>query len=438
MTEMAATPKMTALAALDEAYSEHMASFSEAKESFMDGASMRVAVVGRFVRKRKLSKGLIFGDVMLDGGELLEVMIRAHEGLLTVEAIRQINWDVHLGDVVTIDGLLTRKENGHLMLTLLGVTVEELWSESHPGENFDHARFGTATIHSLQAEDRRPRGSVTLEPSSQAKKPTKYTNIVQINGFNACKYYFSGANGVNCLRGAQCHFWHGAPEDYETNRRLWLQKRQDQRRAVSQIEGDEHAPETKWLKAQRARLFCDWLVSQVEDERLRSGSGVIDVAGGKGEIPIFLWNQRGIPTTLIDPRPMKINKKLRQLTTKDDAGEAIASRGLCPQLLCYLTEETVEEHRELFENASILLGMHPDEATEAIVDIALRLQKPFAVVPCCVMSRLFPNRRCLDGTEVATYEALVQYLKEKDPRIQSSFLSFTGRNQVLYLFDYDQ
>ncbi|KAJ0412484.1 hypothetical protein ATCC90586_005504 [Pythium insidiosum] len=296
----ATTTKMATLSALDDAYAEHIARLCE-DESTKAEPAVRVAVVGRFVRKRKLSKGLIFGDVMLDGGDLLEVMIRAGDGLLTVDAIRQINWDVHLGDIVTIDGLLTRKPTGHLMLTMLGVVVDEHWSDTHPGEFFDHARFGTATIHSLRTNDRTPRGSVTLAPSSQAQQPAKYTNIVQINGFNACKYYFSGANGVNCLRGAQCHFWHGAAEDYEANRQLWLQKRHDQRRAASQIEGDEHAPETKWLKAQRARLFCDWLLSNLCEERLSSGSGVIDVAGGKGEIPIQLWNRRGIPTTLIDP-----------------------------------------------------------------------------------------------------------------------------------------
>ena len=29
--------------------------------------------------------------------------------------------------------------------------------------------------------------------------------------------------------------------------------------------------------------------------------------------------------------------------------------------------------------------MHPDEATEPIVDKAISERKPFAVVPCCVM-----------------------------------------------------
>lgn len=34
-----------------------------------------------------------------------------------------------------------------------------------------------------------------------------------------------------------------------------------------------------------------------------------------------------------------------------------------------------------------VVGMHPDQATDAIVDFALACSKPFAVVPCCVFAR---------------------------------------------------
>ena len=35
-------------------------------------------------------------------------------------------------------------------------------------------------------------------------------------------------------------------------------------------------------------------------------------------------------------------------------------------------------------DCDVLVGMHPDQATEPIVDAALAMGKPFAVVPCCV------------------------------------------------------
>jgi hypothetical protein len=80
----------------------------------------------------------------------------------------------------------------------------------------------------------------------------------------------------------------------------------------------------------------------------------------------------------------------------------------------------------------VLVGMHPDQATEAIVDAALALGKPFAVVPCCVFPELFPDRRRRDGAEVREYVDFVEYLRAKDPEIRIGYLPFEGRSRVLY------
>lgn len=130
---------------------------------------------------------------------------------------------------------------------------------------------------------------------------------------------------------------------------------------------------------------------------------------------------------------MKLSKYNRRLVAKV---ERMQGRTLSRQLLCCFNDETLKLHTELFANCSVLVGMHPDEATEAIVDAALALTKPFAVVPCCVMSRMFPDRQCQDGTPVDTYDTFITYLIEKHSSIQRAFLPFAGRNQVIYLFDY--
>jgi len=39
---------------------------------------------------------------------------------------------------------------------------------------------------------------------------------------------------------------------------------------------------------------------------------------------------------------------------------------------------------EVLRSCSALVGMHPDQAAEAIVDFGLAMGVPFAVVPCCV------------------------------------------------------
>jgi len=61
----------------------------------------------------------------------------------------------------------------------------------------------------------------------------------------------------------------------------------------------------------------------------------------------------------------------------------------------------------LLARCSVLVGMHPDEATESIVDLAVASRKPFALLPCCVFPTRFKQRRLPDGREVNTYEVIV-------------------------------
>ena len=68
--------------------------------------------------------------------------------------------------------------------------------------------------------------------------------------------------------------------------------------------------------------------------------------------------------------------------------------------------------------------MHPDEATEPIVDLAIQHSKPFAIVPCCV----FPK-----SGEYMSFEGWVDYLAAKSSRIQRRHLNFQGKNLVLYM-----
>lgn len=83
-------------------------------------------------------------------------------------------------------------------------------------------------------------------------------------------------------------------------------------------------------------------------------------------------------------------------------------------------------------NPSLIVGMHSDQATEAIVDVALRLNVPFAVVPCCVHASTFPHRTLADGSPVNTYAEFIDYLLAKSPNIRKTFLPFKGRNQIIY------
>ena len=80
---------------------------------------------------------------------------------------------------------------------------------------------------------------------------------------------------------------------------------------------------------------------------------------------------------------------------------------------------------ELAERVVLLVGMHPDQATEDVVECGLRNGIPFAVVPCCVFAHL-------DSRRPTTYEAFVEHLAGKDPGVKRARLNFRGRDTVLY------
>ncbi len=81
---------------------------------------------------------------------------------------------------------------------------------------------------------------------------------------------------------------------------------------------------------------------------------------------------------------------------------------------------------------SVVIGLHPDGATDAIVDFALEHGKPFALLPCCVYRKQFPDRRVPSGGTVKTYEELLDHLQARCDGIQRASLGFEGRDVVLY------
>ena len=105
---------------------------------------------------------------------------------------------------------------------------------------------------------------------------------------------------------------------------------------------------------------------------------------------------------------------------------------------------------EIFQHASLVIGWHPDQATDACIDFALARRLPFVVCPCCVFTSLFPQRRLRsNGQPIRNFDQYVQFLSEKDPRIRVGRLPFSSpatgdgaglaRNTVLYVLpqDYD-
>ncbi len=54
---------------------------------------------------------------------------------------------------------------------------------------------------------------------------------------------------------------------------------------------------------------CRFLLGTYGRDLLSSGSGVLDIAGGKGELAFELVNLNNIPATVVEPRALKLAKQ---------------------------------------------------------------------------------------------------------------------------------
>ncbi|KAK3822328.1 MAG: hypothetical protein J3R72DRAFT_459178 [Linnemannia gamsii] len=315
-----------------------------------------------------------------------------------------------------------------------------------------------------------------------------------------CKIWI---NSQKCLK-QDCKKLHPIGDDYARIQEMWVRERTLARRQRSKLQEDPHSILSKVPHSQRAFIFSRWLVDTFGQEYLNSGSGVLDVAGGKGEISLFLKHMFGIQSTVVEPSVRRdksyqrrnlmdvIQKQLdieaggdgnihrRDFSIKsasigvtDDRIQTSAEAGIdsaghleeqvdnvkerrrikklqeaqfvVPRLCTLLDDQFAVEYKDVFEKASILIGMHPDQATEPIVTMALKHNKPFAVVPCCVFAHENADRRLLDGGEVNTTLEFIQYLTEKGAvkhdgssgssdfgAVSKQFLPFDGMNIVLF------
>jgi hypothetical protein len=91
--------------------------------------------------------------------------------------------------------------------------------------------------------------------------------------------------------------------------------------------------------------------------------------------------------------------------------------------------------------AKLVLGFHPDQATDFCFQLSELLNIPVCVVPCCVFPSEFPHRRfycdvSFNHLPVRRYHELLLFLQQRHPELQTAFLDFPGtvtaKNLVLY------
>ena len=261
----------------------------------------------------------------------------------------------------------------------------------------------------------------------------------------------------------------------------------------------------KQAKAKRAKIFASWILEvffgihtptdfalDSADLALASGSmqqdrlicqpcqsnntpilpmHVFDVAGGKGQLSLELvLQQMHSPAsiisrcTIVDPMVRKSDAKQRQAKLqkaasrlrKQNDNRVVAT--IEHIAACFTTESFPEIYTQSISNdddqeesrsisiptTSLLLGLHPDQCTEDILDAALEHNLSVAIIPCCVFPYLFPSRMMKrrsssdggdatdDEVPVRDYSEFLQYLLDKDESLQLATLPFEGKNIVIY------
>ncbi|KAJ1625906.1 hypothetical protein T492DRAFT_843605 [Pavlovales sp. CCMP2436] len=139
-----------------------------------------------------------------------------------------------------------------------------------------------------------------------------------------CKHYVRAGY---CLFHEKCFFTHApgiAPTSgpvafSEEQARLEGLKRRGERVAAARgpklppaVDGGKPARcRHRVRNTHRAATIRRWLVATYGLERLAKGSGVLEVAGGKGEISFQLVKINGVPATNVDPRPGRLGNYRR-------------------------------------------------------------------------------------------------------------------------------
>lgn len=168
-------------------------------------------------------------------------------------------------------------------------------------------------------------------------------------------------------------------------------------------------------KDERAAVFAAWLVDELPVTR------VLDVAGGRGDLSRELLRLGTQKATVVEPAPRR--------------------HGFEPTLnVSFEFPVTDAATRDALDDATAVVALHPDEATEAAVCAAAARGLPFAVVPCCVFPSKFTTRRQFWNASkcaVRTYPTFLEYLVQRAKALgaadtTTTALPLQGKNVVVF------
>jgi hypothetical protein len=145
---------------------------------------------------------------------------------------------------------------------------------------------------------------------------------------------------------------------------------------------------------------------------------IADIGGGSGLLSLEL-SKRGYEPTVFEPSRTNTRASMRHAARRRE----ISLSGSQKVARSRLVVRNTRFCRSILSEYDLLIGLHPDEATEIIIRVAIEMGKPFAVVPCCVMPL---NGRCMLEND------WMRYLQDIDKDIRSAMLDCSGKNTVLY------
>ncbi len=110
----------------------------------------------------------------------------------------------------------------------------------------------------------------------------------------------------------------------------------------------------------------------------------------------------------------KIQKKLNCGQMRKINNYLHASKGFEQITTFFNNQQFMEAHKSIWNKADLIIGLHPDEATDDIIEMSMQDFKPFVCVPCCVFPNKFPNRKLkASGKVVRSLNQLIEYIMEK-------------------------
>jgi len=170
---------------------------------------------------------------------------------------------------------------------------------------------------------------------------------------------------------------------------------------------------------QKNKAFAKWIVDKFGQNQIKQGSGILDIGAGNGYLARELWQTYNIPSTVVEPNPKPEFENVRKV------GVSL--------IQTHFDYEFPTKYQSLFENCTLLIGLHADGATEQIVDCGLKYDIPFAVIPCCCIPSLAGTFHEEYEKGTRTYENFVEYLLNKSDNLAQSYLDMpTKRNIVVY------